>query len=74
MEKGVIIKKENYGTKVVAVIKTSIEEKHVFASLESMSSMVFEDLDDCEVDDKVKFLSSFAGDRDGEELNFIEKL
>lgn len=74
MEKGIIVEKENHGTKIVAVIRTDYEEKQVFASLESMSLMVFDDLEDCEVGDEVKFLSSFTGDLDGEELNYIEIL
>ena len=46
----------------------------MFVSLESMSLMAFDDLDDCEVGDEVKFLSSFTGDLDGEELTYIERL
>lgn len=74
METGIIIEKENHGTKIIAVIRTEYEEKQVFASLESMSLMAFDDLDDCEVGDEVKFLSSFTGDLDGEELTYIERL
>ncbi|MBE6445695.1 MAG: hypothetical protein E7019_06595 [Alphaproteobacteria bacterium] len=74
MEKGVIISMENLGIVITAMIKTEVEDKRIFASLESISSMCFDDLDMCEVGDTIEFISSYNGDEYGEELEFINKL
>ncbi|MBR6663905.1 MAG: hypothetical protein IKL33_03655 [Alphaproteobacteria bacterium] len=74
MEKGVIVGKENYGVAVIATVRTEVDEKQVFASLESMSSMCFDELSECEVGDEISFMSSYNGDEYGEELEFISRL
>ncbi|MBQ9732202.1 MAG: hypothetical protein IJV97_03850 [Alphaproteobacteria bacterium] len=74
MEKGVIINYENFGIVIVATVKTEVETKQVFASLESMSSICFDDLLICNVGDEIEFMSSYNGDEYGEELEFINIL
>ena len=76
MDIGIIKSKETIDDVItVTVLCDHGETKQIFACLTSViSCWDYDELDMCEVGDKIEFLSSYIGSEYGEEINYIKPL